>query len=89
MLVHSSDPNDATGVAPKELSEQVGSTGPQMTLPGEDDSFDTLQPWEMVRSSTVQKKAAKAEDGIRGYSRQLNGKERCNGIGKSAHPPRS
>ncbi len=41
-LVHSPDPNDETGVAAEELSEEVWPTGPGTTAVDEDDFFDTL-----------------------------------------------
>jgi hypothetical protein len=44
-LVHSPHPNDETGVAAEELSEEMWPTGPEVALPDEeDDSFDTLKP---------------------------------------------
>jgi hypothetical protein len=43
-LVHCPDPNDETGVAAEELSEELWPTGPQTTVADEDDFFDGLDP---------------------------------------------
>ncbi len=41
-LVHSPDPNDETGVAAEELSEEAWPSGPETTVAVEDDFFDRL-----------------------------------------------
>ena len=43
-LVHCPDPNDETGGAAEELSEEVWPTGPETTVADEDDFFDRLDP---------------------------------------------
>ena len=42
-LVHSPDPNDESGGAAEELSEEVWPTRPETTVADEDDFFDTLK----------------------------------------------
>ncbi len=43
-LVHCPDPNDGTGAAAQELSEELWPTGPETAVADEDDFFDTLKP---------------------------------------------